>query len=203
MRDATRVVVVAGVVATLATLAFPAYLSLRADQSRVFEPETFDIALVAWTSFLIAVGAQVAPKRAARYLTALALLASGMLVLGVLSTILVVFALAGAIVLLMLYRALRLTPRSQVATRAALGGALVGGALPLLYVALVIPATVECRENGGATSSRRWHPSNSLIMSSGTVDRNGVATGYIDDGNTVATYRCEGAHLASFQRTPK
>jgi len=198
-----RKVVVAALVSTLSVLAFPAYLGLRSNGSRAFEPQTFDYVLLAVSTFALALGAQIVPLRGTRYPTVLAVLACAFLLLGFLSmAFFIAFLPAGLLLLLMLYRALSRVPRGSAATRAALGGAAIGFALPLLYVALIIPATVECRDNGGATSSGRWGV-NASFRSSARTDTNGVTTGTIEFANSLATYRCEGARLVEFQRTPK
>lgn len=177
---ALRIVAVAAVAATLALLALPTYLDLRAMGSKVFEAETFDFAL----------------------------LASGFLLFGFLAafSIGLPFLAAGLVLLLILYRALARAPRSRLATRAALGGAAAGFGLPLLYIALIVPPTVECFANGGGASSGRWRsPSSRLLSSSGEVrvTPDGVVTGRLEYTDSVVSYRCEGGRLVTFERVSR
>lgn len=204
---ALRIVAVAAIAATLALLAFPAYLDLRAMGSKVFEPQTFDFVLLAASTFAIVLGVQLVPWAGQRYVGALALVASGFLLFGFLAafSIGLPFLAAGLVLLLLLYRALARVPRSRLATRAALGGAATGFGLPLLYIALIAPATVECFANGGGASGGRWRGNSQEIRASGSVGAgaNGVVTGRIEYTDSVVTYRCEGGRLVEFQRVPR
>ena len=196
--------VVAAIAASLAVLAFPSFLALRSMGSSAFEPETFDFALVAGSVFALALGLQVA-WGGAGYVVFVASLAGAALVFGLLAIFSMGIALlpVGIVALVLLYRRLRRERPSSALTRASLGGAAMGFAVPLLFIAAIVPATVECRSNGGATSSRRWHPA-SFHTSSGSVDpRAGVQTGTIDEGDSIVTYRCEGARLVQFERSAR
>ena len=198
-----RNVLVAGIAAALAVLTFPAFITLRSGDSRVIEPETFDFALLAASVFAMAFGLQLL-WRSPRRITLLAVLASGSLLFSLLAVFSVglAFLPAGAIFLVLLYRELRRSGRGAAVTRAALGGCAVGFGLPLLYIALIVPPTVECFVNGGGASSGRWHYPQG-ISSFGSVDRTGVVTGRIDYSDAVVTYRCEGGRIVEFQRTLK
>lgn len=195
---------IAAVAGAIGPALFPAFLALRSMGTMVFEPEPFDYALVAASTFAVALGVQLVSWRTARSIAALAMLASGSMLFGTLTPLSLGIAVlpAGLVFLLLLYRALRRRPRSGTTTRAALGGASVGFAVPLLFIALVIPATVECRLSGGATSSRRWHPSQHVTMGT-TSASGGVTTGSIDDGDSSVTYRCENGRVVAFERTAK
>jgi hypothetical protein len=206
VNPAFRVVAVAIAAAALATLLFPVYLSLRGD-NKVFEPRPFDFALVAVATFIIALGSQPVPWRAATKVAVLALLAAAGLLFGALAIFsigLVVLPLA-LVLLVVLGRSIpRLPP--AVALRAALGGAVIGYGLVLLFVALIIPATVECFPNGsGSTSSQRWDRSGGgfTTTSSGTSATDGVQTGRIESPSSVATYRCEQGRIVEFRREPR
>ena len=200
---AARIVLVGLLVAVVAVGAFPAILELRSMGTKKFEPEQMDFALLAGSTFALSIGAQVVPWRAAPYLTLLATLATAALLFGVLAmfSIGLAFVPAGLVLLLLLYRALRRVP-DNIATRGGFGGAAVGFALPLLYIALAVPATVECFPNGGGTSSRRWHPS-SQFSSSGRVGVDGVQPGEIIESDSTVAYRCENGRLVEFTRTPR
>ena len=204
--SALRVVAVAAIVALASLTLFPVFLALRSQGAKVFEPETFDHVLVGVPAFAIALGVQVVPWRTRRGIAILATLASGLLLFGTLAVFSIGLALlpAGVVIFALLYRRLRLTPRGASATRAAFGGAAIGFAIPLLFIALVIPATVECGPNGsGGTSSRRWRPlTQHVTMGSNSADGR-IVTGWMDDGDSYVTYRCEDGRLASFARSVK
>lgn len=204
---ASRVVAVAIAAAALSLALFPAFLALRAMGSKVFEPEIFDYVLLFGSVLAIAAGAQVVSFRGAGRIALFALLASGALLFGFFAafSIGLAFLPAGLVFLLLLYRALRRTPTSVVATRAALGGAAIGFGLPLLFIALIVPATVECFANGGGTSSGRWRGSGHQMLSSSGIggSPNGVITGRIDYVDSVVTFRCEQGRVVEFTRTPR
>lgn len=201
-----RIVAVAAIVGIVSLALFPAFLALRSQGTKVFEPESFDYVLVGVSTFAIALGAQVIPWRTRRSITLFATLASGCLLFGILAVFSIGLALlpAGVVMLVLLYRRLRLAPRDMTATRAALGGVAVGFAVPLLFIGLIIPATVECGPNGnGGTSSRRWYPGTEHVtMGSNSADGR-VVTGRIDDGDSYVTYRCEEGRVAMFERRAK
>jgi hypothetical protein len=200
-----RVVANATAVGALAILAFPAFLVLRSTGSRLFEPQPFDFALLGASAFAITLGAQVAPWRSRRFITGLAIVTTGFLMFGFLAafSIGLPFLPAGIVLLLVLYRRLRLDQVGAGRTAAALGGAAIGFALPILYVALSVPATVECRANGGGTSAPRWGATSGAVTSVGRVDTSGNSSGEIVYGDQVVTYRCEGARLVEFQRVSR
>jgi hypothetical protein len=204
VNPALRVAISAIFAAAFATLLFPLYLSLLAGSSKVFEPQSFDFALVAAAAFAISFGGMVVPWRLATNLAALGLLAGAGLLFGTLALFSIGLAvLPVAIVLLaILGRAIRRAPLS-IARRAALGGAVMGYGLVLLFIAAIIPPTVECFANGGgSTSSGRWGQSGGgyTVTSSGTSTVDGVQTGQIESANSVATYRCEQGRVVEFHR---
>jgi hypothetical protein len=201
---AVRVAVFGVAAAALAAILFPAYLTLRAGDNKVFEAQSFDYALVAIATFVIAVGGQIVPWRTATTVAGLGTLVGAGLLFGVLAIFSVgVLVLPVAIVLLVvLARAIGRAPLS-LARPAVLGGALVGYGLVLLFIALIIPPTVECLANGGgSTSSQRWGQSGGgyVVTSSGTSTIDGVQTGTIQSANSVATYRCEQGRIVEFHR---
>jgi hypothetical protein len=204
VNSALRVAIAAIIAAASATLLFPLYLSLRADGNQVFEPHPFDFTLVVIATFVIAVGAQVVPWRTATNVAVLGTLVGAGLLFGVLAIFSIgVLILPVAIVLLViLARAIGRAPL-PLARRAALGGAVVGYGLVLLFIALIIPPTVECLANGGgSTSSQRWDRSGGgfTTASSGTSTVAGVQTGRIESASSVATYRCEQGRVVEFRR---
>jgi hypothetical protein len=84
---------------------------------------------------------------------------------------------------------------------AAIGGALAGYGAILLYIALVVPATVECRVNGGGTSSGRWGGTGVQQMSgSSSMTAEGAFTGRVESSNSVVTFRCEQGRVVEFHR---
>jgi hypothetical protein len=202
-----RVVAIASIAAALATALFPAFLALRSMGTKVFEPHPLDFALLFAAAFGIALGLQVVAWRDSRYVVVTATLASGLLLFGFLAafSIGLVFLPAGVAFLLLLLRGLRRMPATAARARSAFGGAAIGFALPLLYIALVVPATVECMLNGGATSSGRWRGGSQMLNTSGGmgVDPNGVVTGRIEYTDSVVTFRCEGGRVVEFQRAPR
>ena len=207
MSAALRIVVVAMAAAALATLAFPVYLTLRAGDNKVFEAQPFDFALVAISTFVIAAGVQAVPWRSSTNVAVLGTLVGAGLLFGVLAIFSVgLLVLPVAVVLLIvLARAIRRAPLS-LARRASLGGAVVGYGIVLLFIAVIIPPTVECFANGGgSTSSQRWGQSGGgyTVTSSGVSTVDGVQTGRIESSNSVATYRCEQGRIAEFRREAK
>ena len=198
-----RAVVVAAAAAVGALLAFPLFIAVRAGDSKVIEPETFDYVLLGASVFAIALGLQFV-WGTRRYIALLAVLASASLLFGFLAafSIGLAFLPAGVVLLLLLYRALSRDGRNSAATRAALGGAATGFGLPLLYIALIVPPTVECFVNGGGTSGGRWHYPQAM-SSFGSVGRDGVVTGRLEYANAVVTYRCENGRIVDFQRTTR
>jgi hypothetical protein len=203
VNPALRVAIAAILAAAFATVLFPIYLSLRAAGNKVFEPHPFDFLLVAVATFAIALGAQVVPWRAATNVAVLAILVGAGLLFGALAILSIgLFVLPVAlVVLVILARAIARAPFA-VARRAALGGAVVGYGLVFLYLAVIIPATVECFANGGgSTSSQRWDRSGAGSSSSPFTD--GVQTGRIESPSSVATYRCEQGRIVEFRREPR
>ena len=204
MNPALRVAISAIIAAASATLLYPLYLSLRADGNKVFEPQAFDFALVAIAAIAIALGVQLVPWRAATGVGALGVLVGGGLLFGALAIFSIgVFILPVAVVLLVVLA--RVVDRAPlpVAPRAALGGAVIGYGLTLLFIALIIPPTVECLPTGGgSTSSQRWDRSGGgfIATSTGTSTADGVQTGRIESPSSVATYRCEQGRIAEFRR---
>ena len=207
MSAALRIVVVAVAAAGLATLVFPVYLTLRAGDNKVFEAQPFDYALDAISTFVIAAGVQAVPWRSSTNVAVLGTLVGAGLLFGVhaiYSVGLLVLPVA-VVLLIVLARAIRRAPLS-LARRASLGGAVVGYGIVLLFIAVIIPPTVECFANGGgSTSSQRWGQSGGgyTVTSSGTSTVDGVQTGRIESSNSVATYRCEQGRIAEFRREAK
>lgn len=197
---------VATAASVAAVLMFPWLLSLRAAGTKIFEPERFDYALLAGAAFGFAFGAQVVPWRRAPYVAFLAILATGFLLFGVMAifSIGIAFLPAGIVIMLLLYRALRRRDLAS-ARPAALGGALIGFAVVLLYLAQAVPATAECFPNGAGSSSGRWRGSGQALVSSGGSigGKDGVFTGRSEYPDSVVTFRCEGGRLVEFQRVPR
>ena len=204
MNGALRVVVVALAAAAVAALLFPVYLSVRGGESKVFEPQPFDFVLVSIGTFVIAAGMQIVPWGAATNVAVLGTLVGGGLLFGTFAIFSVgVLVLAVAIVLLVVLARALGRAQLSVARPAALGGAVTGYGLVLLFIALIIPPTVECFENGGgSTSSQRWRPSGSgyTTTSSSSSTVGGVQTGRIESSNSIATYRCEQGRIVEFHR---
>jgi hypothetical protein len=103
--------------------------------------------------------------------------------------------------MVLLFRALHRRPLST-GRPAAIGGALAGYGAILLYIALIVPATVECFANGGgSTSSQRWDRSGGgYAMSGGGSTAGGIQTGRIESATSIATYRCEQGRVVEFRR---
>jgi hypothetical protein len=204
VNPALRVAIAAIFAAAFTMLLFPVYLSLRAGGNKVFEPHPFDFALVAISTFAIAVGAQVVPWRAATSVGVLGLLVGAGLLFGALAIFSIgLIVLPVAIVLLVILA--RAIPQRglAVARPAALGGAVIGYGLVLLLIGFLVPATVECFANGGgSTSSSRWERSGGgyTVTSSGTSTVDGVQTGRIESPSSIATYRCEQGRVVEFHR---
>lgn len=202
-----RIAAIAIGAAVVAVLLFPTYLAVRAAGTKMFEPERFDFALLAGAVFGIALGAQIVPWRRASYVALVAMLASGFLLFGILAgfSIGIAFLPSGFVLLLLLFRALRRRVMSTAAP-AALGGALVGYAAVLLYIAQGVPATAECFPNGAGSSSGRWRGAGQQQFSSGASSiggQSGVFTGRSEYADSIVTFRCEGGRLVEFQRTAR
>jgi hypothetical protein len=195
-----RVALITSVAAAAAALLFPVYLALRAGGSMIFEPHPFDFVLVVISIALIAIAVQLVPWRAAPYIALLGAFGAAGLLFGVLAMFSIGLAVlpAALVLLLLLARAIRRRPLA-IARSAALGGALIGYGAVLLFIAQGVPATVECRQGGGSTSSGRWG-SGMVVASHGSVGPDGVQTGQIETPTSVATYRCEGARIVEFRR---
>ena len=205
LRRAVRVAFIDAIVAIAAVLLFPALLSFRADGNQIIEAQRMDYALLVAASLLIASGAQLVPWRSARYVAFLAILGSAGLLFGILGAFGIGLAVlpVAIVATVLLYRALRRTPLSE-GRPAAIGGALAGYGAILLYIALIVPATVECRPNGGSTSSGRWRGSGvQQITGSTSVNQGGVVTGRIETPAWVATFRCEQGRIVEFHREPR
>jgi len=207
VKGALRAALLALAAAALAALLFPAYLRVLARENKVFEAQSFDFALVAIGTFVIAVGILVVPWRTATNVAVLSVLVGGGLLFGALAIFSVgVLVLPVAIVLLVVLGRAIGRARLSVARPAALGGAVIGYGLVLLFIALIIPPTVECFANGGgSTSSQRWSQSGSsyTLTSSGSSTVDGVQTGRIESPNSIATYRCEQGRIVEFHREPR
>ncbi|HKC90243.1 MAG TPA: hypothetical protein VKE23_02835, partial [Candidatus Limnocylindria bacterium] len=81
-----------------------------------------------------------------------------------------------------------------------------GYGLVLLFIALIIPPTVECLANGGgSTSSQRWDQSGGgfTVASSGSSTVDGVQTGRIESSSSIASYRCEQGRIVEFRRVSR
>jgi hypothetical protein len=204
VNPAIRVAIAAIVAAASATLLYPIYLSVLAGNNKVFEPHPFDFALVALATFVIAVGAQVVPWRAATSVAVLGTLVGAGLLFGVLAIFSIGLLVLPVTLVLMVVLA-RAIPKLSLplARPAALGGAVVGYGLVLLFIALIIPPTVQCFANGGgSTSSQRWDRSGGSFTttSSGSSTIDGVQTGRIESPTSIATYRCEQGRVVEFRR---
>ena len=206
MTAALRIVAIAILVAVGSIMAFPTLLSLRGAGSAVFEPERFDFILLGAASFGIAVGLQLVPWRRARRVALLAVFASAALLFAFVAafSIGLAFLPVGIVLTVVLFRALRRDP-ARATRAAALGGASIGYSSVLLFLALIVPATVECRSNSVATSSRRWPGSaqQQLTSKGGGGPQPGVYTGESVYADSVVTFRCEGGRLVEFQRTAR
>jgi uncharacterized membrane protein YgcG len=203
---ALRVTIVAVAASVAAVLVFPAYLSILAGDSKIYEPERFDFVLLAVAAFCLALGSQVVPWRRARHVALLALLASGCLLFGFLAVFSIGLAVmpVGILCLVLLFRAIR-RHELAVARPAALGGALVGYAVVLLYIAQAVPATAECFANGAGSSSRRWPGTGQeqQFSGGGGGQGGGVFTGHAEYGDSIVTFRCESGRMVEFHRTPR
>ncbi len=157
----------------------------------MLEPERFDYALLAAAAaaFALAVAAQVVPWRRA-YIALLATLASGFLLFGILGafSIVIAFLPSGFVLLLLLFRAIPRRERSS-ATPAALGGALVGYAAVLLYIAQGVPATAECFPDGAGMSSRRWPGPAQQMQSGGSIGGGGSRNDGVFTGRSESRTR--------------
>ena len=202
LRGALRFALIDAIAAIAATALFPVFLSLRADGNQIIEAQPMDYALLVAASLLIASGAQLASWRSAPYVVFLAILASAGLLFGILGAFGIGLAVlpVAIVATVLLYRALRRRPLS-VGRPAAIGGALAGYGAILLYIALIVPATFECRLNGGSTSSGRWLGAGvQQITGSTSVTPDGAVTGRIETATSIATYRCEQGRIVEFRR---
>jgi hypothetical protein len=202
---ALRVTLVAVGVAALAVLLFPAYLSLRAADSKIIEPQQFDFVLIAVGAFCMAVGVQLVPWRRTTSSVVLGLLTGAGLLFGIMGmfSIGLPFLVASLVILLVFYRTLRRSP-ARTQAGAAIGGALIGYSLVLLFIGQGVPAVVECFPNGGSSSSGRWLGTQGVSLGGGMrMGPDGSMTGTIEAPTWSATFRCEGGHIVSFERVPR
>lgn len=206
MNPALRVAIAAIIAAASATIVYPIYLSLRADGNKVFEPQPFDFALVAIATFALAVGVQLVPWRAATKVGALGVLVGGGLLFGSLSIFSVgLFIIPVALVLLVVLARMADRAPLPVAPRAAVGGAVIGYGLVVLFIALIISPTFECTADGrGTFSSQRWERNEGTVTMSrsGSVE-SGSSTGTIETSRSIATFRCEQSRVVEFRRVAK
>jgi hypothetical protein len=204
MTSAPRIALVAVAASALAILGFPVFVRVRAGDNQIIEPQVFDYALLAVAAFLLAVGIQLAARRGATNLGLLAAIAAAGLLFGALAIFSIGLVLLPAAVLavLLLYRALRRDPRPTRGI-AAIGGALAGYGLVLAYIALIVPATVECTATGGSTSSGRWNTGLQQITGGASVTPGGVVSGRIETRDWIATYRCENGRIVEFNRVAR
>jgi hypothetical protein len=203
VNPAVRVAIAATFAAAASVLLYPVYLALRSGGNKVFEPHPFDYMFTAVAAFAIVLGSQIVPWRRAANVAILATLAAAGLLFGSLAILSIgLVVLPVAIVLLVVLA--RVIARGSLALvrPAALGGAAVGYGLILLYLAVSIPATVECFANGGgSTSSPRYDRGGGIITtSSSSSTTGGVQTGRIESPRSVATYRCEQGRVVEFRR---
>lgn len=90
--------------------------------------------------------------------------------------------------------------RSGQAVRAAIAGAVIGvGAIAYLLV-LIQPASAECRANGGGATSSGGLFAPIAHSQGGFSSADGVSSGYIDEGETIAYFTCENGKLTDFHR---
>jgi hypothetical protein len=204
LRPALRFAIVDIAVVIAAAALFPVFLALRAGGNQIIEAQPMDYLLLIFASLLIATGAQLVPWTQAPYVAFLAILASAGLLFGILGAFGIGLAVlpVAIVAIVLLYRTLRRRSLS-LGRPAAIGGALTGYGAILLYIALIVPATVECRPNGGATSSGRWGTGVQQVSSAGTVSPDGVVTGTVTTSTSVATYRCEQGRIVEFHREPR
>ncbi len=177
-----------------------AFTALRAGDSRHFDVTPLSTACALAGGLAIAAGTAVVLRLGEGSLGARFALAIGTLVFAVLA----IFGIGLAVLpiaLLLLGFALRqlLLRRSGRALRAAIAGACIGvGAVAYLLV-LNQPAVAECRINGGATSSGGLFGVTSL--SSGSYSTvSGESGGYIDEGDRIAYFSCQGGKMTDFHR---
>jgi hypothetical protein len=195
-------VAVAIAASVLGLFLFPVYLSLRAGENKIFEPQRFDFALIGMAAFLIALGLQVIPWRAAASVGILGVLVGAGLLVGILGVFSIgLFVLPVALVLLVLLaRALR-RDRLAVVRPAALGGAAVGYGAVLLYIGVIIPPTFECLADGrGSASSQRWDRGESMSISTTGLVSGRSQSGRIETPTSIATFRCEQGKILEFHR---
>ena len=171
----------------------------------MFEPERYDYVLLASAIFGIALGAQLVPWRRAPYVALLATLAGAALLFSAIGafSIGLAFLPAGIVLLVLLYRAVRRRDLSA-ARPAALGGALIGYAAILLFIAQGVPPTAQCFPNGAGSSGPRWNLPQSITSSGGGLGGSaGVFTGRMEFSGSIVTFRCEGGRLVEFQRVAR
>ncbi|MGH2378999.1 MAG: hypothetical protein ACRDGT_11050 [Candidatus Limnocylindria bacterium] len=133
------------------------------------------------------VGALFALAAALLALSFLALFSIGLAVLPV-----------GLVVLAIAIRRLRREGRPM---GAAASGVVIGLGLVAYLLVVNQPATAACRAGGGTTSSGGLFGSSAGSGGSyATAD--GIQFGYIDEGERIAYFSCEGAKLTGFRREP-
>ena len=205
MTPALRVALVAVGAAAASVLLFPAYLSLRAADSKIIEPQQFDFVLIAVGAFCMAVGIQLVPWRRTTSSVALGLLTGAGLLFGIMGmfSIGLPFLVASLVIVVVLYRTLR---RSHARTQAgaAIGGALIGYSLVLLFIGQGVPPVVECLPNGGSSSTGRWLGGQAVTLAGGMhMGADGSMAGTIEAPAWTASFRCEGGRIVTFDRVAR
>jgi hypothetical protein len=200
---ALRIVAIAITAAVLAVALFPAFLAVRAGDSKIIEAQPFDFVLIALGALCLAVGMQVVPWRSPSPV-AIGVLTGAGLLFGVMpSSIGLPVLVASIVILLMLYRVLRRS-RGRTLAPAAIGGALIGFSLVLLFTAQGVPPVVECFPNGGSSSSGRWFGGSSVSLGGNLrMGADGSMTGTIEAPTWTAAFRCEGGHIVKFDRVDR
>ncbi len=199
-------VAVATIAAVLAVLAFPAFLELRSGGTKMFEPQPMDFALLGVSAFAMTLGAQLVAWRSLWKIGLLSLLSGAALLFGCLAIFSIGLAVfpVGVVLLVVLYRALRRMPASRRRDRAAIGAAVIGFGCPLLFIALILPATVECFPNGAGTSSGRWRGNSQFVTSTGSVSADSrTSSGRSESADSIVMFRCQDGRLVEFQRTTR
>ena len=201
VRHALRIGAIAATSAIAAAVAFPTFLAIRAGDDKVIVAEPMDSLLLVLAVALIAVGVQVAMSTSRPYVAFLAAIGSAALLFGILGIfgVGIAFVPLAVVALVLLYRALRRRP-SRLGRSAAIGGSLIGYGVILAYIAMIVPAVVECHPNGAGTSSGRWGPRTQQVVGGLSVSPGGGATGHIESSTYRATFRCEGGRVVEFNR---
>ncbi len=174
---------------------------IRSDESAHIDVTPLTIGFALAAALAITAGAVAALTSRRARVAALFAVATGLLVFSVIDVFgigLLVLPFAIAVLVLAIRRLRR--ESSSNALRAAAAGAVIGiGAIAYLLI-LIQPAEAECRAGGGGSTSSGGLFGPIVRSQGGYATASGEQGGYIDEGDRIAYFSCQGAKMTDFHR---